>query len=181
MNRAEGFAVMDVSTSICEDPKFRLIQRMSPQLVAPAFAAYMAVMAESWKAGKRVTIDNAWPAFLPFDSTVIDVMREVGLIDKRGVVSPKAWRDWFEPARERREKARDRWHRANDNRNADTARLPRGNSAGTSAPVPSVRSAPSAPPEPPVPSVPADRSDGSTTLLTDEEHLPPYLRVVNGV
>lgn len=167
MPRAEGFAVMDVSTSVCDDPKFRRIHRQSPDLVAPAFTAYMAVMAESWKAGSRVAVEDAWPSLLPFDQAVVDALVIVGLLDKRGLLSPKAWRGWFDPARERRDKSRVRWTRYNAKRDADTTDLPRGSDADTATSVPTVR--PSVPTEPSVPPVERARAAKNGPKDRDDE------------
>jgi hypothetical protein len=186
MPRSEGFDVMDVSTSVCDDPKFRRLFRDAPELVAPAFAAYLATMAESWKAGRRVSVDDAWPAFLPFDQAVVDALIRVALLDRRGLLSPKGWRSWYEPARERREKSRDRWTRYNAKRDADTTLPPRGNGADTATSVPSVR--PFLPSEPSVrPSAPSTRARGESTrsvapkgpTALTEEDLPEHLRRVN--
>lgn len=110
-SRDDGFAIMDVSTSICDDPKFRRIARERPDLVGTAFTAYMATMAESWRIGRRVGIEDAWPAVLPYSADAAEIMVAVGLLDKRGVLSPKAWRGWFEPARNRRDKSRADWRK----------------------------------------------------------------------
>jgi hypothetical protein len=173
MTRDEGFAVMDVSTSLCDDPKFRRLQRESPELVAVGFVAYVATMAESWKAGRRVSADDAWPAFVPFEQSAIDALIRVGLLDRRGLVSSKAWRGWYLPALDRRSKSRARWARYNANRDAEAAPPPRGSNAGTATSVPSVR--PSVPPVPSVrPSAASARGkkdDGLTTPPTKEEVL----------
>lgn len=178
MSRTEGFAVMDVSTSICDDPKFRRIQRQSPELVGTAFSVYVAVMAESWRAGKRVSVDDAWPSIIPYDARADEALREAGLLDRRGLPSAKAWRSWFEPAYKRRETMREKWRRANENRRDDSAPPPRGNRADTAAPVPS-RTAPSDRTVRPDRSAPSD-PPGSTTRVTDEIDLPPHLRIING-
>ena len=162
-SRSDGFAIMDVSTSICDDPKFRRIARENPEQVAAAFLVYVATMAESWKVGRRVPVDHAWPAYLSLDETIPETMRRVGLIDARGLVSAKAWRDWFEPARDRRDKARDRWARYNAKRDADTTPPPRGNGVATATSVPSVL--------PSVPSVPSGPSDTARAARDGERPL----------
>ena len=148
---------MDVSTDIANDPKFRKLHRHAPDHSAAAFVGYLSTLAESWKAGRRVSIDDSWPAFLPFDQTAVEALMHVGLLDNRGMPPAKAWSGWFGAARDRRIKSRERWKRYNANRDADTTGVPRGNDAdtATSVPtVPSVRSYPSgsvnggAPPKP---------------------------------
>ena len=118
MARDDGFPVMDISTSIVHDPKFRLLHRERPEHVPPAFLAYVAMLGESWKAGRRVSVTDAWPALLPFDPSVVESMILVKLIDRNGLPPRRAWDGWWTPAYERREQARDRWRRANERRNA---------------------------------------------------------------
>ncbi|MBV9484596.1 MAG: hypothetical protein JO246_00910 [Frankiaceae bacterium] len=150
MSRTEGFDVMDVSTSLPNDPKFRELARRFPDDLAPAFMAYVGTMAESWRAGERVTVDVAWPSILPRSDSAVTALLAVKLLDRSRRVTVSAWRDYFDQARERREKSRARWRRANDartrnphdligNDSADTARLPRGANAVTAPPSDSVR------------------------------------------
>lgn len=153
MSRDDGFSVMDVSVDIVNDPKVRKLFRLAPDHAGVAFLAYMATMAESWRAGRRVTVDDAWPAFLPFDQAAVDALLAVGLLDARAMVTTNAWRGWFNPANERRQKSRDRWRRANDRRHADAAQSSTNDSAVT-APLPRGTNAVTASPVPPVPSVP---------------------------
>jgi hypothetical protein len=136
MSRRDGFPVMDVSTDFVNDPKFRRVQRVNPDHVAPAIAVYMAVLGESWKAGERASAVDAWPVLLPYDEGVIQSMQAAGLLDRRSQITVKAWEGWFREAFERREKTRERWRRANEKRegraesrtddSADTAPTPRG-------------------------------------------------------
>lgn len=156
MSRDDGFTVMDVSTDIANDPKFRLLHRERPDHVASAFMAYVAVLGESWKAGRRVSVNQAWPVVLPFDAEVVASMVRVRLVDRSGLPPRKAWDGWFGPANERRDKSRERWRRANANRNADTAAEPRGSS---DVPMP-----PSVPLRPSAPSVPPEGIQGVTSL-----------------
>jgi hypothetical protein len=151
MSRSDGFAVMDVSTSIVHDPKFRQLHRERPDHVAPAFMAYVAVLGESWKAGRRVSVTDAWPALLPFDAEVVVSMVRVRLVERGGLPPRKAWDEWYRPAYERRVKSRDRWARYNAHRDAVTTDVPRGSDADTATSVPSVvlPSDPSVPPAPP--------------------------------
>lgn len=147
MSRDDGFSVMDVSTDIVNDPKVRKLFRVAPDHASAAFVAYVAVIGESWKAGRRVSIDDAWPSCLAFDKAAVEALVHVGLLDHRGFVPPKSWRGWFTAAKTRRDTSRERWNRANEKRHADAAMTPRGNDADTAATVPSVSpSAPTAPP-----------------------------------
>src|SRR6187551_1629147 len=117
---------MDVSTDLVNDPKIRKLYRHAPDHADRAVIAYVATMAESWKAGRRVTIDDAWPGFVPFDKAAVEALAHVKLIDRTGRVNVKAWREWYEVAKERRDKSRDRWARYNRHRDAEQTSLPRG-------------------------------------------------------
>lgn len=148
MSRIEGFDVMDVSTSLPNDPKFRQLAREAPAELGTAFMAYVATMAESWRAGERVSVETAWPPILPHSEAAVTAMQRVNLLDPRGRVTTSAWRGYFEQARERREKSRERWRRANEKRTKEpgnpigndrvaTARSHRGANAVTAPPIPS--------------------------------------------
>lgn len=104
-SRDDGFSIMDISTSIHADPKFRRLCRLHPDLLAPAFMVYVSVLAESWRAGRRVTLDDAWPLLLPYDQAVADALK-VQLLDHEGRIPERAWRAWYGPASERREARR---------------------------------------------------------------------------
>src|SRR5690606_13655461 len=83
----------------------------------------------------------AWPAFIAFDKQAVEALIHVGLLDRSGRVPAKAWRGWFDPARERRQCSRDRWARYNAKRDVSTALEPRGSDVSTATSVrPSVRS-----------------------------------------
>lgn len=116
MPRDEGFDVMDVSTSIANDTKFRRMKLHAPDHLAVSFMAYVATMAESWRAGKRVPVTDAWPLFLPADEAAVTAMQHVGLLDGQGLIPIHVWRSWFSPAKKRRDASRARWDRHNKNR-----------------------------------------------------------------
>lgn len=107
--RDDGFAWMDVATDIHSDAKFRRLARAYPGLFASAFTAYVALLAESWRAAARVTLEDAWPALLPYEQAVPAALLAVGLIDGDGRVPEHAWNDRFIPAYERRDKQRAKW------------------------------------------------------------------------
>lgn len=141
MSRDDGFAIMDVSSDLANDPKVRKLWRHAPDHAGAAFVAYVATMGESWKAGRRVTIDDAWPAHVPFDKAAVEALVHVHLLDRRGLIVVKAWKGWYEVARERRDKSRERWARYNASRtndHADTTSLPRGTTVVTATSVPPV-------------------------------------------
>lgn len=111
MSRDEGFSVMDVETTIAEDAKFKRLARVAPDRVLAAGFVYVATMGASWKVGHRVTVEDAWPAYATFDPLIVDGLQHVGLLDAKGRVQPRAWRTWFEKARQRREQSRADWRR----------------------------------------------------------------------
>jgi hypothetical protein len=172
MSRDDGFAVMDVSTDIVNDPKFRRLHRQNPEHVIAGFLAYVATMGESWKAGRRVPVADAWPVILPYDEAVIGSMVASELLDAKGLIPAKTWSGWFGPAQKRRKATRDRWRRANEKRGAEntnnsaqSAPEPRGNSADTGA-IPSVPSvSQSVPSDPSVPPVSSAYPEGDRDCL----------------
>lgn len=109
MSRVDGFTVMDVEAGIVHDGKWKRLARYAPDRVATAGWVYIATMGESWHAGRRVSAEDAWPAYIPFDPLVIEGMVHVGLLDAKGRIVSRTWRSWFERARERREKTREQW------------------------------------------------------------------------
>jgi hypothetical protein len=186
VSRPPGFDVMDVDTSIANEPKFKRIARTRPEHVAPAFMVYVALLGESWKSAERATVGDAWPILLPFDEAVVESMKAASLIDKSGRVPATAWKKRFTEANQRRKIARDRWNRYNANRakpadartndDADTTQSPRGTNADTASSVPTVpllpfRAAPTVPTEetkeiPPPPAERGRRSNGTNPRAT---------------
>jgi hypothetical protein len=106
MSRPDGFNIMDVSTSIQDDPKFRRLARAHPDLWASALGLYVVLLAASWKAGDRVMLSDAWPLFLPIDPAVVAAL-SVELLDDEGRIPEDTWQGWYGPAQERREARRD--------------------------------------------------------------------------
>jgi hypothetical protein len=135
MPRFEGFEVMDVSTSLPNDPKVRRLAREHPDQLGGAFLVYVATVADSWQAGTRQSCEDSWPSYLAFDQAVVDALKDVRLLDGKGLVPAKTWRGWFEPARDRRDKTRERWRRANDRRQLSTDD-PRSDDSGSTARTP---------------------------------------------
>jgi hypothetical protein len=145
MGRTEGFDVMDVSTALLNDPKVKRLAREHPEQLTTGFMAYVATMADSWRHGERVTVDDAWPTYLAFDEPAVAALKAVQLLDARGRVTTSGWRGYFESARDRREKTRERWRRWNEAKakkepasngatNADTALGKRGANVGQTPP-----------------------------------------------
>jgi hypothetical protein len=110
---------MDVDTSFHHDRKFKKLARFHPELVAEAIAAYMMLLADSWREGERVTLEESWALF-PFNPLVESALQEVGLIDDSARVAPQAWESWFGEAFGRVQKARERYRKADAKRPSRT-------------------------------------------------------------
>lgn len=163
MSRDEGFAVMDVSTSLLQDPKVRKLQRYAPDRWAVAMVAYVSAMAESWKAGRRVSVDDAWPAGLVPDALALEALIQVGLVDASGLIVPRTWRSWFGKAKARRAKSRADWRKWQQEH--------RKRKGGVSPDSDPDKAIPSVPPVRPVP-------PGSTRTLGDTSQRARALGVV---
>lgn len=168
MSRDEGFAIMDVSVDIANDPKVRKLFRHAPDHAPAAFMAYVATMGESWRSGRRVNVDDAWPPALPFSKPAIEALVHVELLDPAGTIPTRTWRGWFVVAQRRRTKARDRWARYNTehrgsrtNGDDGTTPLPRGSDDGTATSVPPVPPSRPSVDSPPTPAKRGLRSNGT--------------------
>lgn len=184
-NRDDGFPIADVSTTLLDDPKVRKLSKRYPDdgALAASICVFMATLLGSWREGRRLTASEAESWIEPTDERLAD-LRDVGLFDAKNRVNAKAWEAWFRPAWERREQARANGRKGAARRwGIDSDPIPDGSQ-------PDGRSMPDKPTDrPPVsPSVspsinPAsspsgDKKNGLKTSVTDEEHLPPFLRVV---
>lgn len=151
MSRDEGFAVMDVSTSLLQDTKVRKLQRHAPDRWPVAMVAYVSAMAESWKAGHRVSIEDAWPVGMVYDPLALDALIHVDLVDGAGLIVTKTWRSWFGKAKSRRSKSRADWRKWQQSHRKNQGRVSPDSDPDTSIPYrPSVRSSrPSGPSVPP--------------------------------
>jgi hypothetical protein len=114
--RSSGFDRMDVSTSLPDDPKFRVLARRHPELLAAGGWVYVGLLATSWREGQRLTLEEGWPALLPFDPAIVDALREAHLVDDELRIPEHAWSEWYLVASTRRQLGRDRQHRADVNR-----------------------------------------------------------------
>ncbi len=129
MSREAGFSRADVDTSLLADPKVVHLARQlrDPHLVATATCMYVGLVLASWKAGERVTLEDAAPAwFLEPVDKIRAALTAAELLDSEGRIPIHAWASWYEPAAERRRATVDRWTRANEKR-----RVSRGDSAAT--------------------------------------------------
>lgn len=154
---------MDVSTSLLSDTKVKRLLRHAPDRYPVAVLAYLSAMAESWKVGRRVTVEDSWPVGVPFDPLAIEALSHVGLVDASGLIVPRTWRSWFGKAKSRREKSRTDWRRWQESHRQNKRGSPGPGHGGVS---------PDSTPDKSIPSVPTVRpSDkgiqGDTPL--DEE------------
>lgn len=147
MTRDDGFTVMDLSTDYLNDPKWRRLHRAHPDLYPAAFVAHTATLCESWKAGRRVSIEDAWPAILPYDAAVVAALAGVGFIDRKGLVIARSWDGWFGPAHRRREAAREAGREGNARRWAKDREAIGSRSGGDPRTVPTVPTVPTRPSE----------------------------------
>lgn len=174
----EGFSIMDVSTAILDDDRFQRLATLAPDRFDTAFLGYAATLARSWRKGRRVSIQQSWPVYRPFDQLAVDALVHVGLIDGKGLIRAATWRQWFEPAQIRRDSTRDRWRKtkATQRNTTDSEHeSPRGVLAESSrSPLsrPSVR--PSVPTEP---SVAGARASGGAPRRFSELVPRPGLKV----
>lgn len=149
MSRDDGFAIMDISTSLVEDPKFRTLARRHPAQLAAAGWAYVGLLATSWREGERLTLEEGWPVLLPWDPEAAEALREVGLVDDETRVPGSVWDGWFGVAFQRRALGRERQHRADVKRG---------------------RIAPSGPPSSVRPSGPTDRPSVRPSGPSSDQH-----------
>jgi hypothetical protein len=106
--RDEGFPHADIDTGFFDDPKVRALVRSERDegTASRALLAYIATFTASWRAGDRVTFEDAAPLWLSDLDDLSERLREVGLLDDTNRVPAHAWEAWFRPAWERREKKR---------------------------------------------------------------------------
>lgn len=169
MSRDEGFDVMDVSTSLLHDPKVRKLQRELPDRWPVAMVAYVSAMAESWKAGRRVSVEDAWPVALPFDQDCADALTTHGLTDESGHIAMRTWRSWFGKAKSRRAKSRADWRKWQQEH--------RKRKGGVSPDSDPDKAKPSVPPvRPSVPSGSTDRPTDNGLDAVDSGPFPPIGR-----
>jgi hypothetical protein len=104
----EGFSIMDVSTAILDDPKFLRLNLRHPELYADGVVGFVATLARSWRKGRRVTAQEAWPVYRPECPEALDALVSVALLDRNYRLPSIGWRSWFDIASERRDATRER-------------------------------------------------------------------------
>lgn len=106
MSRDDGFAIADTDTSLMSDPKVVALARRLRDSVATmaAVGLYDAVRLASWKAGERLTLDEALPGWWldPVDDMAAHLIA-VGLLDAERRIPVGPWQSWFVPAYARRD------------------------------------------------------------------------------
>ena len=109
MSRDDGFAVADTDTGLMADPKVLALARRvrDTTRTLAAVALWDAVRLASWKAGRRLTLDETLPGWVldPVDD-LADHLVAVGLLDAERRVPEHSWEGWFGPARDRRDRFR---------------------------------------------------------------------------
>lgn len=105
MSRGEGFAIADIKVTHLDDNRVReLWRRVGPDvaLMSECMTLHLAVILESWGAGRRMTVGQAAPLWLPVRPEVVAHLVAVGMLDRTGRVPAKSWDKHFGPALERR-------------------------------------------------------------------------------
>lgn len=112
MTRQDGFDRLDLATDVHHDPKFRALARRHPDLWPGAFAAYVVLLAESWREGARLTLDEAWPPAMPDSPEIAAALTEARLVGPDSRIPEGAWESWYGEASQRRTAGRERQRRA---------------------------------------------------------------------
>ena len=106
MSRETGFAVVDLDVGILHDPKVIKLARAirDEERTAAHIGLYVALLAESWRTGERVRLEDALPAWWMADiEQYAKALRDAGLIDADDRIPEKSWSGWFGPAFKRRQ------------------------------------------------------------------------------
>lgn len=162
MSRDDGFAIADVSTSLYSHPRVVALARLlrDGTQTAAHVAIFEAVLLASWGAGRRLTLDEACPAWWldPVDELRAN-LQAVGLLDSEARIPDDSWASWFEPAFERREARRESGRLGGQRSGAarTEASLQRRSGGALAVLNPSVPTVPSVPTGP---SIPTDRQGG---------------------
>jgi len=96
--RNGGFNEVDLSVDILNHRKWRHIRRHHAAVVLESVVVYLSVVCDSWRAGKRLPIDECWPEhFVPETilPAVANALTSAGLLDKTGCIPEDSWDEWF--------------------------------------------------------------------------------------
>jgi hypothetical protein len=166
MSRDDGFAIADTDTGMLADPKVVALARRlrDPIRTGAAIALYDAVRLASWKAGRRLTLDESLPGWWldPVDELAAALVA-VKLLDDELRLPEHAWEGWFGPARARRDERREAGRRGGLAKARNASDSPR--SSGATAELQRSSTRPSVPSVPTVrPSAPGgSKEPGETT------------------
>lgn len=148
MGRDDGFAIADIAVGHLDDDKVRKLWRLlAPDSAAmsEALMLHLAAVLASWGSGRRVTLDEAAPLWLPVDERLAGLLVDVGLLDRSRKVPSRSFTRWYGPAaarREARKAAGSLGGKAKAKRTSSDARAslyPSGRQAGPSVPSESDR------------------------------------------
>ena len=106
MSRETGFAVVDLDVGILHDPKVIKLARAirDEERTAAHIGLYVALLAESWRTGERVRLEDALPAWWMAEvEQFAEALRDAGLIDAEDRIPERSWSGWFGPAFKRRQ------------------------------------------------------------------------------
>ena len=107
MSREDGFPIADVDVSMLEDAKVRQLVRVigDEAMTARCLIGYTAVVLASWRAGERVTLDEAAPLWLTGLEDLAEGLRGVDCSTTRAAYRRRRGPDVG--ARDRREERRE--------------------------------------------------------------------------
>jgi hypothetical protein len=177
MARDDGFRIADVDSGYYDDEKVRRLWRalLDVPLMTEATTVHLTTVLASWREGRRVTAEEAAPLWLPVRAEVLAGLQTAGLLDRTGRVPVASWREWYEPALERkrarqeagRKGGRAKAERSSSNATASDATAPL--ERRSTRPVRQDRTVPSSPSVPSGPSSPARRSGSQAAAARDGE------------
>lgn len=109
MGREDGFVVADVSSGHFDDDKVRRLWRILGNVpdMTEAMALHLATVLGSWRHGRRMTVEESVPLWLPIRSELVDALVSAKLLDRSTRVPIASWNDWYGPANARREARRE--------------------------------------------------------------------------
>jgi hypothetical protein len=149
VSRDDGWSTADVSTRHLNDPKVRKLWRVvdgDVDAMARALVVHLALVLASWSEGRRLTVDESAPTWLPVDQETTAALRQAGLVDATGRLPKRSWESWHGPAERRRELARESGAEGNRRRwgsSKGTDREPIGSRSGTDPRTVPIRTDPS--------------------------------------
>jgi hypothetical protein len=166
---------MDVDTGFLYHRKTRALQVANPERWPIYYTAYLAVLAESWKKGTRLTLADSWSVAFPCTmDEALAALVSVELLDAAGRIRVGSWKEWVEPALERIGKksaagktgATARWEKERA-RGTSTKSAPDGNAKSMRPDATALRI--DAPRQPSTPSTPATPASAPEAVVLEQE------------